>query len=253
MDLANDRSPAQASIEYMRYLERCVSELKASKQSHRPSSVSASHHSCSPDLPTMSPPQRAPAEQDELDVAEDDHASSSSDEEMTDAVPIPQETEPVPNQASSTLTTFPLGHRHSITSLNSLSPLTAATVPSTTISPALGPSPYHLSQPRNYNAYTSSAPLSTLPSPAIDSQQLPASGIRPFARASFTLSSPVLDAVPDAGAVAKGVGAASPKRGGSRGRDKDDHEATAALLMLNTDRRSWSGGRGMSVKDLLSG
>jgi len=50
----------------------------------------------------------------------------------------------------------------------------------------------------------------------------------------------------------------------------EDHEATAALLMLNTDRRTWSGeakakvprtegkgpsmgagGRGMSVKDLL--
>jgi hypothetical protein len=46
----------------------------------------------------------------------------------------------------------------------------------------------------------------------------------------------------------------------------EDHEATAALLMLNTDRRSWSGeakpkvqrtdagsngGRGMSVRDLL--
>ena len=46
--------------------------------------------------------------------------------------------------------------------------------------------------------------------------------------------------------------------------EKDDHEATAALLMLNTDRRSWSSnngsggggggaGRSMSVRDLLSG
>lgn len=31
-----------------------------------------------------------------------------------------------------------------------------------------------------------------------------------------------------------------------------DEEATAALLMLNQDRRNPSGGRGMSVKDLLS-
>lgn len=31
-----------------------------------------------------------------------------------------------------------------------------------------------------------------------------------------------------------------------------DQEATAALLMLNTDRRNTQGGRGMSVKDLLS-
>ncbi|EAT85461.2 hypothetical protein SNOG_06810 [Parastagonospora nodorum SN15] len=35
--------------------------------------------------------------------------------------------------------------------------------------------------------------------------------------------------------------------------DREDHEATEALLMLNTDRRSWSGARGMSVKDMLSG
>jgi hypothetical protein len=35
--------------------------------------------------------------------------------------------------------------------------------------------------------------------------------------------------------------------------DREDQEATEALLMLNTDRRSWSGARGMSVKDLLSG
>jgi hypothetical protein len=34
--------------------------------------------------------------------------------------------------------------------------------------------------------------------------------------------------------------------------DREDHEATEALLMLNTDRRTWSG-RGMSVRDLLSG
>jgi len=46
----------------------------------------------------------------------------------------------------------------------------------------------------------------------------------------------------------------SPALGPQRDRDLD-HEATAALLMLNTDRRGYgnhSGGRGMSVKDLLS-
>ena len=35
-------------------------------------------------------------------------------------------------------------------------------------------------------------------------------------------------------------------------RQINDHEATAALLMLNSDRRAWGGARGMSVKDLLS-
>ena len=46
----------------------------------------------------------------------------------------------------------------------------------------------------------------------------------------------------------------SPALGPQRDRDSD-HEATAALLMLNTDRRGYgnsSGGRGMSVRDLLS-
>lgn len=33
---------------------------------------------------------------------------------------------------------------------------------------------------------------------------------------------------------------------------EEDQEATAALLMLNKDRRYPKGGRGMSVKDLLS-
>ncbi|TID21511.1 HLH multi-domain protein [Venturia nashicola] len=44
--------------------------------------------------------------------------------------------------------------------------------------------------------------------------------------------------------------------GSVKGLEQVDQEATAALLMLNTDRRSWSGpsgARGMSVKDLLSG
>lgn len=48
----------------------------------------------------------------------------------------------------------------------------------------------------------------------------------------------------------------SPALGPMRDRDLDQ-EATAALLMLNTDRRGTTshssiGGRGMSVKDLLS-
>jgi len=54
--------------------------------------------------------------------------------------------------------------------------------------------------------------------------------------------------------------------GGAAAEERDDREATAALLMLNTDRRAWAGaagrtgkaaagtgGRGMSVRDLLSG
>jgi len=46
----------------------------------------------------------------------------------------------------------------------------------------------------------------------------------------------------------------SPALGPQRDRDLD-HEATAALLMLNADRRGYgnsNGGRGMSVRDLLS-
>lgn len=64
-------------------------------------------------------------------------------------------------------------------------------------------------------------------------------------------------------AVQKSNGSNTPTSAGARRSEQElDHEATAALLMLNSDRRSWrasqssntnSGTGGMSVRDLLSG
>lgn len=108
------------------------------------------------------------------------------------------------------------------------------------ISPAILPSnqvsPEIMSKPSKFYGYHS-ARSSALPSPAFE-PQTQASGP---AQTSFApLTSPAL----------------RPQGENSKAMEKDDHEATAALLMLNTDRRSWSGptsGRSMSVKDLLSG
>lgn len=78
-------------------------------------------------------------------------------------------------------------------------------------------------------------------------------------RETFGLGSPALKALDSEPSDKR-------RRGNDSGRSEREHEldqeATAALLMLNHDRRSWkvekegekrSGTGGMSVKDLLSG
>jgi hypothetical protein len=139
-----------------------------------------------------------------------------SDEEMSDAT-SPQSIQPKSAAASSV---------HSIEP--SISP---AILPSAQTSPEI------LSNPSRYGYRHHSAHSSALPSPAFDPQtQVSGPGYSNFA----PLTSPAL----------------RPQSDGAKPTDKDDREATTALLMLNTDRRSWSGptsGRSMSVKDLLSG
>lgn len=92
--------------------------------------------------------------------------------------------------------------------------------------------------------------------------------------AAFGLGSPAIRPVDSGYAlrqIAEGAHELADKRQHhGRDRNKSDHEldqeATAALLMLNHDRRNWRGngsngssggegdnGRGMSVRDLLSG
>lgn len=77
-----------------------------------------------------------------------------------------------------------------------------------------------------HSSYASS--VSTVPSPALGPQQ---SGHR-SSQSQFSLSA-----------------STSPTIMPSR---EQDQEATAALLMLNKDRRNPKGGRAMSVRDLLS-
>ena len=76
-------------------------------------------------------------------------------------------------------------------------------------------------------------------------------------RDAFGLGSPALRAL-DSVELSRNLPGAS---GNGRSQQELDQEATAALLMLNNDRRNWRsresdakrGNAGMSVKDLLSG
>lgn len=76
---------------------------------------------------------------------------------------------------------------------------------------------------------------------------------------AFALTSPALraqDAASSHGGIAHLPTLSDAARHQRERREQDlDHEATAALLMLNSDRRSWKGKsvRGLSVNDLLSG
>ncbi len=98
---------------------------------------------------------------------------------------------------------------------------------STHTSPVLDSTIPSLTSSSSYASTT----VSTLPSPAYGPQHTPLYGPRFGGYTTSATTSPML--LPD------------PKH--------PDHEATAALLMLNQqDRRNPSSGRGMSVKDLLS-
>ncbi|RYN95128.1 hypothetical protein AA0120_g3963 [Alternaria tenuissima] len=233
----------QASIEYMRFLEQCVSNLKtANSRRDSPSSATS-------ELP---PP---PAQRLRCD---DDDEASDQDEEMEDAV-SPTYVEPPPTKSRYTFaqaspaihpsdrsafthstTTSPAILPHDRTNGNgqysanpspalrpsdphhySLGPCSTVTSPSIHPSPAFSahtPSATHFSNPfHNHNGPPSTGPIAA---PGSSHGSL-----------HFSLTSPALK--PQA--------------------DREDQEATEALMMLNTDRRSWSGARGMSVKDLLSG
>ncbi|KAL1792216.1 hypothetical protein ACET3X_009967 [Alternaria dauci] len=234
----------QASIEYMRYLEQCVSDLKtANSRRDSPSSATS-------ELPP--PPARR--------LRSDDDDASDQDEEMDDAVSPtyvalpPTESRYTFAQASPAIypsdrsaythstTTSPALYPHDRTthttngqySANpspalrpsdphhySLGPGSTVTSPSIHPSPAFSahtPSATHFSNPfQSHNGPPSTGPLAA-PGSALGSLH-------------FALTSPALK--PQA--------------------DREDQEATEALMMLNTDRRSWSGARGMSVRDLLSG
>lgn len=239
----------------MRYLEQCVQDLKASHNSRQ-----------SPNdfRPTQSPTPLPPPRTGRLDDV--DEEDDEEDEEMEDAV-SPTTLEPnhmlqhskthsfsispsiIPSigpspaiapsdngrfsaQASPALRAQDLQSRHRYP---------YASAQSANTSPALQPSdPHHYSitaspamqavdaRRLSFASYTPRG--STLPSPAMGAHL----SHQQSAPAHFSLTSPALQPQADDQA-------------------KEDHEATAALLMLNSDRRSWSQARGMSVKELLSG
>ena len=211
----NIRTVLQASIEYMRYLEQCLADLKTA---HANCGASATQ----PQLPSFSQIDRHGDSTPTAATFRGD-ADEESDEEMSDA-PSPRSVRP---RSGSSIQSHQL----------SVSP---AILPSAQTSPEI------LAKPSKFGSYGSvyqshphSARSSALPSPAFE-PQTQASGPGGYSTNFAPLTNPALR--PQAEVM-----------------EKDDHEATAALLMLNTDRRSWSSsggnanGRSMSVRDLLSG
>jgi hypothetical protein len=144
--------------------------------------------------------------------------------------------------------------------------MTPSLLPSTHTSPAISSS-----QIRAVSyTYTPTFGGSALPSPIYDSRPTSSAAMGGH-HSSFKLTSPALRPQNQ-----NQEGADNGQPADRTPTEKDDHEATTALLMLNTDRRSWSGpsggngsgqgaagggnssargdgGRGMSVRDLLSG
>ncbi|KAI4260455.1 MAG: hypothetical protein L6R42_004061 [Xanthoria sp. 1 TBL-2021] len=185
----------QASIDYLRYLEQCIGDLKAA---NGVGSASATQKSPKP-FQQFTPPQYQAHE-------EDDEDDEDTDVEMTETPILPP------------LRTIHLDHAPVYTSPQS-----------TTTSPALAAI-------QHQNAMSQNSSLSALPSPTVGPQMSAHLGLhRQYTSSAST--SPAL--IPTSSKEA-------------------DEEATAALMMLNKDRRNTnssnhsSSGRGMSVKELLS-
>jgi hypothetical protein len=212
-------TPLQASIEYMRYLEQCLSDLK-SAHAQRPRAPSKSPTAGLTSNPPTTHPSTVATSRDVSTDPPDDHI-------MPDIQPTNQ-----PHQRQN---------------IPSISPalLASAGAHSTHTSP--------LHRPESSSSIFVPHPPSTfstaMPSPSFERH---GSRVEHGGQSgSFALTSPAIPPM------------------------QEDQEATAALLMLNTDRRSWSekggtssvtgahgpektqtgssSGRGMSVKDLLSG
>jgi Helix-loop-helix DNA-binding domain len=175
----------QASIEYMRYLEKCLADLKSV------------HCLC----PRQS--SEPPVEEDTPSTCSNTTTPVSQEIEMQELAPIRQAI-PSASYSSNQYTRLP------------------------SISPALLPlgnnsahtSPYHGATPY---PWPNNATASTLPSPAVETLGRHSSHSY---SASFQLTSPAM----------------SPTQ------LPEDHEVTAALLMLNADRRSWDEKQGESSK-----
>ncbi|TKA72627.1 hypothetical protein B0A55_05978 [Friedmanniomyces simplex] len=239
----------QASIEYLRYLEQCVTDLQAQNNSPRP----------------QPPPLRAEREDDE-DDDDEDMADDNDDEATAASTPATSALEqsgsaislPSLSQLTTTISNSPLtfsagaGRHYSISSASqaSYSPY----FHSTHTSPAFGPQLSHMHSAPPYSHFGLGSPALR----PIDSGAHPSS-LRQVAEGAVTEL-----------AVEKKRASVSRPGGGRRSDHDLDQEAAAALSMLNHDRRAWragasgssvvegaagSGGAstGMSVRDLLSG
>jgi len=250
-----------ASIEYMKYLQQCLADLRAV------------HARCPPQPSPVSPFKSRDVDRGTLVEEEgEEDEDEDEDEDMIDA------------DEAAVLTPAQRQHQHqhkcqkgySSSQHPSVSPailpnnrMTPSLLPSTHASPAISSS-----QIRAVNyTYTPTFGGSALPSPVYDSRPTSSATMGGGGHhSSFKLTSPALRPQNQNQDGADNNGQSADRTP----TENDDHEATTALLMLNTDRRSWSGpsggngsgqgsagggttttrgdgGRGMSVRDLLSG
>ena len=205
----------QASIDYLRYLERCVTDLKAANEN----------------LPTQAPYDPKHQARSAID-GDDDDDDDDDDNEDPD---------------------LEMAETPSTTASPAITPLYSQTPSAFTyISTSIPLTPTHPTQSRSYPATSLPSPVfpptsqsqfqsqikTTYPSPNFENPHL----TRPYSSSTAyslsTTTSPAL--LPNVVSMELGL-------------EDADHEATAALLMLNTERRDRGGkGRGMSVRDLLS-
>ncbi|KAM3482168.1 hypothetical protein MY5147_000287 [Beauveria neobassiana] len=208
----------QASIEYIRYLEDCVSQLKAQHSGdgdRRGGDISASGNP----LPSI------------REFHPTFHGDEPADVEMSDSEAVSPTFTARPDNQHYHYSTPPQQQQHH--HQPSVSPALHAQdarsrhhsySSTTSITTTAGAPEY-----RHHGSFT----LSATPSPAFGPQRH-----GPYARSSTSTSAASTVTSP----------ALNPQT------TELDHEATAALLMLNADRRGMTANaRGLSVRDLLSG
>ena len=204
-----------------------------------------------------SPRPQPPSARQEVDDDDDDDDEMDEDDD---------------DQAStSTPVTTAQDRSSSMVSLPSLSQMTTTTTTSPSVFSAGTGRHYSISSASqaSYSPYFHSNQTSPAFGPQLSHVSTMPASAGPY-RDTFGLGSPALkpaDSAQQLRQVAEGASELSEKQRPSsakvgRSEHELDQEATAALLMLNNDRRNWrtaqegEGGRsntGMSVRDLLSG
>ncbi|KAK4690936.1 hypothetical protein P7C71_g5960, partial [Lecanoromycetidae sp. Uapishka_2] len=177
----------QASIDYLRYLETCITDLKAANNSLSTPLIQ----------PQAPPPRMRGLDEEEDDDIEDEDNVTMGNTQHNDA------------------SCFNLGDQdeaHSYTSPHSVTP-----------SPALGPESHY--QTSSYASSVSTQPFSVSGAKQHHHHHQGSQSLFPLSASTSPTINP---------------------------NEEQDQEATAALLMLNKDRRNPKGVRGMSVIDLLS-
>ena len=275
----------QASIEYVRYLEDCVATLKAQRESEQQHGQQYGHASGCPSLSPRAMPQHGSNTprhssriyMDEDAVSPDVEMAGTSGQGEEEEEEEGDEDEAQSQQYYNSQYRPQQDSRHNSHSSNAsstrYSPNLSAAV-AASLAAAAADHNAQQQQRHHYSSfsYTSGAGLggfttSAQTSPAFGPQQhplppLPASATAsPFlyGQSSSAAATPLLGARAGADNMHGGTLSAAPSISGSAltspalapQRDMDQ-EATAALLMLNSDRRGNAGGRGMSVQDLLS-